>query len=60
MGNERYTEKDSDLLVKLGVIDRSMVVMELKKKAGRPKGSKDMKSRKKRSNKSSKAAVITQ
>lgn len=42
MGNERYTEKDSDLLVKLGVIDRSMVVMELKKKAGRPKGSKDM------------------
>lgn len=58
--NERYTEKDSDLLARLGLIDRPIVVLEPKKKAGRPKRSKDKKPRKKRSNSPSEATAITQ
>lgn len=47
--NERYTVKDSELLAKLGLIERPIIPLEPKKKAGRPKGSKDRKPRKRRS-----------
>lgn len=58
--NERYTEKDSELLSKLGLIDKPIIILEPKKKAGRPKGSKDKKPRKKRSKSTSESATTGQ
>jgi len=46
--NERYTEKDAELLVKLGLLKRPLAVVEPKRNVGRPKGSKDRVPRKKR------------
>ena len=55
--NERYTVKDSELLAKLGLIERPIIPLEPKKKAGRPKGSKDRKPRKRRSQATSEVRI---
>lgn len=49
--NERYTKEDTEILVELGLLDMPVIPMEPKRKAGRPKGSKDRKPRKPRSKK---------
>lgn len=46
--NERYTAQDSELLVKLGLLERPLVPEGPPKKKGRPKGSKDKRPRKSR------------
>jgi hypothetical protein len=46
--NERYTVQDSELLVKLGLLERPLVPEDPPKKKGRPKGSKDKRPRKSR------------
>lgn len=54
--NERYNIQDSEILVKLGLLEKPVVPLEPPKKKGRPKGSKDRRPRKPRTPKASKAA----